>query len=107
MTGAGVPAKGLTGRRIFFRYGMRNALLPQTTALALALGGIVSQSVLVEVVFGYPGIGFLTLSAAQIKNFPMLLACTLVLGIVYFVATLTGDLLTAALNPRVRLARQT
>ena len=52
-------AKGLPSRTIFLRYGMRNAMLPQTTSLALALGGIVSQAVLVEVVFGYPGIGTL------------------------------------------------
>jgi peptide/nickel transport system permease protein len=73
-----------------------------STQVGYLFGGIVA----IEKLFGYPGIGFLTLTSAQIKNFPMLLACVLVLGIVYFVATLIGDLLIAALNPRVRLARQ-
>ena len=50
-------AKGLRSSTIFLRYCVRNALLPQTTALALALGQIVSGAVLVEVIFGYPGIG--------------------------------------------------
>ena len=50
-------AKGLKGRTIFFRYAIRNALLPQATALALVLGQLVSGAVLVEVVFSYPGIG--------------------------------------------------
>ena len=50
-------AKGLKGRTIFLRYAIRNALLPQTTALALVLGQLVSGAVLVEVVFSYPGIG--------------------------------------------------
>ena len=48
-------AKGLRSATIFTRYGMRNAILPQTTGLALALGRILSGAVLVEVVFGYPG----------------------------------------------------
>ena len=50
-------AKGLQHRTIFLHYGMRNALLPQATALALVLGQLVSGAVLVEIVFGYPGIG--------------------------------------------------
>ncbi|MCB0104455.1 MAG: ABC transporter permease, partial [Caldilineaceae bacterium] len=49
-------AKGLKDREIFYRYALRNALLPQTTSLALSLGYIVSGAVLVEVVFGYPGV---------------------------------------------------
>ena len=52
-------ARGVTPRNIFLRYGVRNAMLPQVTSLALSLGTIVSQAVLVEVVFGYPGIGTL------------------------------------------------
>src|SRR5262249_61200746 len=50
-------AKGLRSLTIFTRYCLRNAILPQTTALALALGNILSGAVLVEVIFGYPGIG--------------------------------------------------
>jgi len=52
-------AKGLKGWRLFYKYGMRNALLPQVTGLALALSTIVGGSVLVELVWGYPGIGTL------------------------------------------------
>ncbi len=50
-------AKGLRGRTVFLRYAIRNSLLPQMTALALALGDIVSGAVLVEVIFQYPGMG--------------------------------------------------
>ena len=50
-------AKGLKDRTIFTRYAMRNAMLPQITGLALALGTIVAGAVLVEVIFGFPGIG--------------------------------------------------
>jgi peptide/nickel transport system permease protein len=99
--------KGLSQRRVLYRHVLRNGLLPTIAVISTQVGYLFGGIVAIEKLFGYPGIGFLTLSAAQIKNFPMLLACTLVLGIVYFVATLTGDLLTAMLNPRVRLARQT
>jgi peptide/nickel transport system permease protein len=99
--------KGLRRRDVLLRHVLRNGLLPTIAVISTQVGYLFGGIVAIEKLFGYPGIGFLTLSAAQIKNFPMLLACTLVLGTVYFVATLTGDLLTAALNPRVRLARQT
>jgi peptide/nickel transport system permease protein len=97
--------KGLRWRTILFRHVLRNGLLPTIAVISTQVGYLFGGIVAIEKLFGYPGIGFLTLTAAQIKNFPMLMACVLVLGVVYFVATLTGDLVTAALNPRVRLAR--
>jgi peptide/nickel transport system permease protein len=98
--------KGLKRRDVLLRHVLRNGLLPTIAVISTQIGYLFGGIVAIEKLFGYPGIGFLTLSAAQIKNFPMLLACVLVIGVVYFVATLIGDLLTAALNPRVRLARQ-
>jgi peptide/nickel transport system permease protein len=98
--------KGLRRRNVLLRHVLRNGLLPTIAVISTQVGYLFGGIVAIEKLFGYPGIGFLTLTSAQIKNFPMLLACVLVLGIVYFVATLTGDLLIAALNPRVRLARQ-
>src|SRR5262249_50834171 len=58
-------AKGLKSPTVFLRYCMRNAILPQVTALALALGQILSGAVLVEVIFGYPGIGTLLYQAIR------------------------------------------
>ena len=58
-------AKGLRAGTVFLRYCVRNAILPQTTALALALGQILSGAVLVEVIFGYPGIGALLFQAIR------------------------------------------
>jgi peptide/nickel transport system permease protein len=97
--------KGLRQRQVLVRHVLRNGLLPTIAVIATQVGYLFGGIVAIEKLFGYPGIGFLTVSAAQIKNFPMLLACVLVIGVIYFVATLAGDLLTAALNPRVRLAR--
>jgi peptide/nickel transport system permease protein len=99
--------KGLKRRHVLGRHVLRNGLLPTIAVISTQVGYLFGGIVAIEKLFGYPGIGFLTLTSAQIKNFPMLLACVLVLGVVYFVATLTGDLLIAALNPRVRLARRT
>jgi peptide/nickel transport system permease protein len=99
--------KGLRQRQVLFRHVLRNGLLPTIAVISTQVGYLFGGIVAIEKLFGYPGIGFLTVQSAQIKNFPMLLACVLVIGVIYFVATLTGDLLTAALNPRVRLARQT
>jgi peptide/nickel transport system permease protein len=99
--------KGLSQRQVLYKHVLRNGLLPTIAVISTQVGYLFGGIVAIEKLFGYPGIGFLTVQAAQIKNFPMLLACVLVIGVIYFVATLTGDLLTAALNPRVRLARQT
>ena len=97
-------AKGLKGSRIFLRYALRNALLPQVTKLGLALGHIVSGAVLVEVVFGYPGIGTLLLHSIQL--FDYFVVQGIVLTIVFAIATamLGIELLYPWLDPRTREA---
>lgn len=94
-------AKGLSDRRMFFRYGVRNALLPQVTGLALSLSFIVSGSVLVELVMGYPGLGTkLARSIYQLDYFT-------IYGIVFFIIVSLGiamfiiDLLYPFLDPRI------
>jgi len=98
--------KGLKQRQVLTKHVLRNGLLPTIAVISTQVGYLFGGIVAIEKLFGYPGIGYLTLTSAQLKNFPMLLACVLVIGVIYFVATLTGDLLTAALNPRVRLTRE-
>lgn len=95
-------AKGLTRWRLFVWYGIRNAMLPQVTHLALSLGHVVSGAILVEVVFGYPGVGGILLQAIQTFDY------TLIFGIVFMVilsialATLLLDLLYPRLDPRIK-----
>jgi peptide/nickel transport system permease protein len=96
--------KGLPRRTVMSRHVVRNGILPTIAVVATQVGYMFGGIVAIEKLFGYPGVGLHTLTSAQIKNFPMLLACVLVIGIVYFIATLLGDLLTAALNPRIRLS---
>jgi peptide/nickel transport system permease protein len=94
-------AKGLHDRTIFTRYAMRNALLPQVTGLALALGTVVAGAVLVEVIFGFPGIGTVLYVAIRGSDY------FLVQGIVFMVivsiglATFILDIIYPLLDPRI------
>jgi len=97
--------KGMPRNLVLRRHVIRNAILPTIAVVATQTGYLFGGLVAIEKFFGYPGIGQLILSAAQIKNFPMLQACVLVVGVIYFSATLCGDILSAALNPRIRLGK--
>ena len=98
-------ARGLPSRRIFLWYAMRNALLPQTTSLALATGSVISGQLLVEAIFRYPGIGNVLFRA--IAGFDYFV----IYGVVFFIiltialATLIIDLLYPLLDPRIRYQR--
>jgi peptide/nickel transport system permease protein len=94
-------AKGLKGREIFFRYALRNALLPQTTGLALSLGFIVSGAVLVEVVFGYPGVGSVLYGAIRTFDYFVIYGVVIMLILAIGLATLVIDLLYPLLDPRI------
>ncbi len=98
-------AKGLKQRTLFFRYGMRNAILPQITALILSLGYILSGSVLVEVIFGYPGVGSVLYHA--IREFDYFLIQGVVFTVVVAIAlgALILDLVLPLLDPRISYGR--
>jgi peptide/nickel transport system permease protein len=94
-------AKGLKDNRIFYRYAMRNAILPQLTGLALSLGTIISGAILVEVVFSYPGVGSLLLKA--VRGYDWFVIQGIVFLIVLSVAftMLVIDLAYPLLDPRI------
>jgi peptide/nickel transport system permease protein len=94
-------AKGLPERRIFLRYAVRNAILPQVTSLALSFGFIVSGSVIVEVVFGYPGIGNLLLQAISGLDYFLIYGIVFITIFAIDVATTLVDLLYPFLDPRI------
>jgi peptide/nickel transport system permease protein len=95
--------KGLPRGVMIRRHVLRNSLLPTITVIATQTGYLIGGLVVVEVLFRYQGIGSLVAQAATNKDFPMLEACVLTIGIVYMVATLIADLLFSLLNPRIRL----
>ncbi len=95
-------AKGLRPRRIFFSYGVRNAILPQVTALALSLGKLIAGSALVEMVFAYPGIGTLLFESIKLSDFFTIYGCVLVLVLATGLSMIIVDILYPILDPRVR-----
>lgn len=99
--------KGLPWPTVIWRHVLRNALLPTITVIATQTGYLVGGLVVVETLFHYRGIGSLIFTAAGGKDFPMLMAGVLTIGMVYTLATLLADILTSALNPRIRIGVRT
>ena len=94
-------AKGLKERRLFLDYGIRNTLLPQTTALALALGGVISGQVLLEVIFSYPGLGLLLRNAIGQQDFFLIEGIVLMIIAATAVVLFIMDLIYPILDPRI------
>jgi peptide/nickel transport system permease protein len=94
-------AKGLRSLTIFLRYCVRNALLPQATSLALALGQIVSGAVLVEVIFGYPGIGTVLFHAIRENDHFLIQGIVFTVIVALGLATLILDAVYPLLDPRI------
>jgi peptide/nickel transport system permease protein len=99
-------AKGLRGVTVFWRYAIRNALLPQLTALALALGNVVSGAVLVEVIFQYPGVGSLLYQSIRASDYYMIQGVVFMIIVAIGLATLVLDLIYPLLDPRISYARR-
>jgi peptide/nickel transport system permease protein len=94
-------AKGLKGSTIFMRYAIRNTMLPQATAFALALGQIVAGGVIVEVVFGYPGIGSVLFAAIRQADWFLIQGMVFTVVVTIGLATLILDLIYPKLDPRI------
>ncbi|MDQ1644269.1 MAG: peptide/nickel transport system permease protein [Cryptosporangiaceae bacterium] len=95
-------AKGLPERRVALSYAARNALLPNVSGFALALGFIVGGTLLVEIVFSYPGLGFQLFRAVGAKDYPLMQGIFLVITISVLVANLLADVAYLMLDPRTR-----
>ncbi|MDB5059003.1 MAG: binding-protein-dependent transport system inner rane component [Chloroflexi bacterium] len=94
-------AKGLSERRIFVRHAIRNAILPQVTNLAISLGYVVSGAVLVDVMYSYPGIGWVLNGAIGNVDYPLIQGITLILVITVAFAILVLDLVYPIIDPRI------
>jgi peptide/nickel transport system permease protein len=95
-------AKGVPERAVVLRHGLRRALLPVVTVLGGRTGHLVAGAVVVEVVFGWPGIGRLLVTAMQSRDAPIVLAVFLLVAVAVVLANLLTDLVYAWLDPRVR-----
>lgn len=97
-------SKGLRDRRVLYLHALRNALLPVVTLAGLDLAGLLGGVVLIEAVFGWPGIGQQAWAAIRQENVPMIMGTVLFAAVCVVVINLLVDLLYVALDPRVSLA---
>ncbi|GAB5471145.1 MAG: ABC transporter permease [Rhodospirillales bacterium] len=95
-------AKGLARWRIELRHVLRHALLPVVTILSLRIGWILGGAVTVEFVFARPGLGSLLITSLNQRDYPVVQGCLLMLAIAVMLGTLLGDIVQAAMDPRVR-----
>ena len=94
--------KGLNGGRIFRDYYLRNALLPQVTGFALALGTVVTSAIVVEGIFGLPGIGTVLNNAIRSNDFPVIYGIVLFITIAIAVLMTLLEFVYPLLDPRIR-----
>ena len=95
-------AKGLTERRVLYGHALRNCLLPVITLLGLELGSTLGGAVVTEMVFAWPGVGRLIVSAIFARDYPLVQAAVFVVAAMFVVVNLVVDLLYAVIDPRVR-----
>ena len=95
-------AKGLPERKVMIGYAARNAILPNVSGFALALGFIVGGTLVTEMVFTYPGIGYMLFQAIGAKDYPLMQGFFLIITLSVLVANMLADIAYAVLDPRTR-----
>jgi peptide/nickel transport system permease protein len=95
-------AKGLQGRIVLFRHGLRNAMLPVVTVIGLSIGGLLSGAVLTETIFGLTGVGLTIKDAITSRDYAVVQGFTVFVALVYVVVNLLTDISYGLLDPRVR-----
>jgi ABC-type dipeptide/oligopeptide/nickel transport system permease component len=95
-------AKGLSERLIVWRHAARNMLVPLVTSAGVMLGGLLSNTVVVETIFNIPGLGRLAIDSIFARDYPVAMAVVLLFVLFYAVINLLADLLCALVDPRLR-----
>lgn len=96
-------AKGVPRRAILVFHGLRNALIPLTTVIAIQIPGLLAGTVIIETIFSWPGMGQLVLEGITRRDYPIIIGVVLVSAILVMLFNLFADLLAAVLDPRIRL----
>ena len=96
-------AKGLARRRILALHALKNALLPTVTVAAIETGSLLGGNMVVETVFGWPGLGRLVVESIFVRNYPLVQAAVLLYAVTYVLVNFLADLLYTVLDPRVRM----
>lgn len=95
--------KGIPYYKVIINHVLRNALLPTVTVIAISMTWLISGLVVIEVVFGYPGLGSLLITAIERRDLPLTQAIVMVTVSIILVANLSADMIYAVLNPRIKL----
>jgi len=97
-----IRARGIPESSVIFRHALRNAAGPIVTVIGMQAGYLVGGTIVVEQVFSLPGIGNMLLNGTLARNYPIVQATVLILGVMFVFANLAADLLSIVLNPRLR-----
>lgn len=95
-------AKGLSGRVVLWRHGLKNAMIPVVTMMGLQFGALLAGTVVTETVFSRPGLGRLVVNAIMAKDYPLVQGTILFLAVMYLTVNLLVDIAYAWLDPRIR-----
>lgn len=96
-------AKGLSRHRVLFRHALKNALIPTVSVAAIETGSLLGGNMIVETVFGWPGLGRLVVESIFLRNYPLVQAAVLLYALTYVMLNFVADILYTTLNPRVKL----
>jgi peptide/nickel transport system permease protein len=97
-------AKGVSETSVIFKHALRNAAIPITTVVGMQVGYLLGGAIVIEQVFALPGVGRLVLDSILQRNYPVVQASVLMIGLMFILANLVADLLYTVLNPRLRSA---
>ncbi len=97
-------AKGLSTSQVLFRHVLRNSLIPVTIRIFLQLPGLITGAVIIEILFALPGMGSLVLSSVMGHDYPVVQGIFLIIAALTTVCNVLGELASAALDPRIKLA---
>jgi peptide/nickel transport system permease protein len=95
-------AKGLASSRVIFKHALRNALIPIVTLLGLTIPTLLAGAAITEAVFSWPGLGFLGVSSVTERDYPVVLAFTMIGGAMVIIGNLLADVLYAVVDPRIK-----
>ena len=95
-------AKGLDNRAVIYKHAFRNGLLPIVTIIGNSLPGLLSGSVMVESVFGWPGLGTLFLEGALFRDYPLMMATNTIFPLLFLIARLLTDITYVFIDPRIK-----
>jgi ABC-type dipeptide/oligopeptide/nickel transport system permease component len=96
-------AKGLRSRLVIYKHALRNAAIPVVTVVGLQFGALMGGAIIVETIFGWPGVGRLLIQSINARDFPMIQGLVFTFAAIVVVVNLATDLIYAAIDPRIEL----